>query len=285
MVNELPLITIGIPTFQRPETLVRALQSALRQTYPRIEIIVSNNDPDQALQLIEQSELLEHPRVKVFNQERNLGQIGNYKFLIEQARGEYFMFVNDDDEIAPKSISALHAHLASNARSASVIGHWILEDSHGVRTASAVASFSGPTFRRIAKFILHEQDVAFHGLHRTAILKNARWPEFRFDKLALTNVCYPVLFDILIQGEIRFLNDPDVQLLNRVGHLKFYKSVSSFGLLARKVELYWIFLTRGLSSLGVGALLWLPAFAFLGVFKSISVHLWTLGWSALGGRR
>ena len=38
-----PLVTVGIPTFNRPEGLARALASIRSQTYQHLEIIVSDN--------------------------------------------------------------------------------------------------------------------------------------------------------------------------------------------------------------------------------------------------
>ena len=40
---ELPLVSIGIPTYNRPEGLRKLLDSMLNQTYKNIELIVSDN--------------------------------------------------------------------------------------------------------------------------------------------------------------------------------------------------------------------------------------------------
>ena len=46
MVDE-KMVSIIIPTYKRPDTLKRAIESALAQTYRPIEIIVvDDNDPD-----------------------------------------------------------------------------------------------------------------------------------------------------------------------------------------------------------------------------------------------
>jgi Glycosyltransferases involved in cell wall biogenesis len=38
-----PLVSIGVPTFNRPEGLRRTLECLTRQTYPTFEIIISDN--------------------------------------------------------------------------------------------------------------------------------------------------------------------------------------------------------------------------------------------------
>ena len=44
MNNNFPLISIIIPTYQRPDNLLRAISSAQKQTYPNIEIIVVDDN-------------------------------------------------------------------------------------------------------------------------------------------------------------------------------------------------------------------------------------------------
>ena len=44
---EQPLVSIIIPTYKRPDTLERAINSVLNQTYKNIEVIVvDDNNPD-----------------------------------------------------------------------------------------------------------------------------------------------------------------------------------------------------------------------------------------------
>lgn len=44
-----PIVSVIIPTFGRPDTLVRAIRSVLSQTYPDVEtIVVDDNEPGSA---------------------------------------------------------------------------------------------------------------------------------------------------------------------------------------------------------------------------------------------
>jgi glycosyltransferase involved in cell wall biosynthesis len=44
--NEQPLVSVVIPTRERPELVIRAVRSALSQTYQNLEIIVVIDGPD-----------------------------------------------------------------------------------------------------------------------------------------------------------------------------------------------------------------------------------------------
>ena len=99
-----PLVTIGIPTYNRADgNLKLALQSAMDQTYPNIEIIVSDNCSDDDTESVVRR--YSDPRVRYFRQDQNIGANANYNFCLEQARGDYFLLLHDDDLIDPDFVA------------------------------------------------------------------------------------------------------------------------------------------------------------------------------------
>ena len=93
-----PLVSVGVPTYNRPEGLRRTLRHLADQTYRNVEILVSDNcstDPDVDLVLEEFAAA--DARIKVFHQVTNVGATSNFRFVLEQASGEYFMWASDDD--------------------------------------------------------------------------------------------------------------------------------------------------------------------------------------------
>ncbi|MFN3265802.1 MAG: glycosyltransferase family 2 protein [Deinococcales bacterium] len=102
---KLPLVTIGIPTFERVEMLKQALNSALQQTYENLEIIVSDNASSDATFAFMQQ--INNPRVRYIRQESNLGMVGNWNACLAAARGDYFLLLSDDDLLEPRAIEIL----------------------------------------------------------------------------------------------------------------------------------------------------------------------------------
>jgi glycosyltransferase involved in cell wall biosynthesis len=93
-----PLVTIAIPTYNRAKLYLRScIQSALDQTYSNIEVLISDNCSNDETPEIVQS--FSDSRIKYFRQQDNLGQNGNMNFLVEKARGDYFLMYHDDDHI------------------------------------------------------------------------------------------------------------------------------------------------------------------------------------------
>jgi len=98
-----PLVSIGIPTFNRARGFLPAcLESALAQTYHAIEVIVSDNcSTDGTGGLVKG---FKDPRVRYFRHDFNIGANNNFNFCLKQARGAYFLLLQDDDLIDPDFI-------------------------------------------------------------------------------------------------------------------------------------------------------------------------------------
>jgi len=93
------LVSIGVPTYNRPEGLRRTLECLSRQTYPTIEIIISDNaTPGNEPEKVAMEFMAIDPRIRFFRQPVNGGPIKNIKFVLEQSRGEFFMWAADDDK-------------------------------------------------------------------------------------------------------------------------------------------------------------------------------------------
>jgi glycosyltransferase involved in cell wall biosynthesis len=94
-----PKVSIGIPTYNRPDGLLRTIKQITAQTYPNLEIIISNNaSPDGMVAAVADHCATLDSRIKVYHQSENVGVIRNFKFVLQAATSEYFMWAADDDE-------------------------------------------------------------------------------------------------------------------------------------------------------------------------------------------
>ena len=93
-----PLISVVIPTHNRSNLLVRAINSVLDQTYKNVEIVVvSDGSTDETKSVVEELmekddriRFIEYHPARGGNVARNMG--------VEAASGEYVAFLDDDDE-------------------------------------------------------------------------------------------------------------------------------------------------------------------------------------------
>lgn len=95
-----PRLTIVIPTLNRQDLVGRAVKSAMAQTYPSLEILVSNNGSrDGTRGVLER--FVGAPRVRVVHRESTIPVNPHGNLLIQEARGELFLGLSDDDWLEP----------------------------------------------------------------------------------------------------------------------------------------------------------------------------------------
>lgn len=103
-----PLVSAVIPTRNRPALLACAVRSALRQTWPRLEVIVVIDGPDLATET--QLEALADPRLRTVFLPHSVGGSAARNAGVRAARGEWIAFLDDDDEWLPDKIERqMHA--------------------------------------------------------------------------------------------------------------------------------------------------------------------------------
>lgn len=95
--NGCPLVSIGIPTFNREKFIGRAIESALCQDYRNLEIIISDNASTDGTMRICQMYSLRDSRIKYYRQIENIGATSNFRDVLKNATGSLFMWLGDDD--------------------------------------------------------------------------------------------------------------------------------------------------------------------------------------------
>ena len=94
-INPQPLVSVIIPTYNRPQYLREAIASAVQQTYQNLEIIVSDDCSTENPQAIVES--FQDARIRWRRNPTNLGIGLNVTAAFKEARGKYVASLNDDD--------------------------------------------------------------------------------------------------------------------------------------------------------------------------------------------
>ncbi|MEO0788860.1 MAG: glycosyltransferase family 2 protein [Bacteroidota bacterium] len=118
------LVSIIIPTHNRLDLLPRAIQSALSQSYPHIEVMVVNDgSSDQTPAYLEELAATE-TRVRWISHEVAQGVMRARNHGIEKASGEYVCFLDDDDELDPDYVQRLKSTLDQGLASSFAIADY-----------------------------------------------------------------------------------------------------------------------------------------------------------------
>lgn len=105
------LVSVVIPTYKRPDFLVRAINSVLNQTYSNVEVVVvDDNNPDTEARFRTEEimkQFCDNPKVKYIRHEKNKNGSAARNTGTRASNGEYVAFLDDDDEYTPKRIETM----------------------------------------------------------------------------------------------------------------------------------------------------------------------------------
>ncbi|MCU0537327.1 MAG: glycosyltransferase [Hydrococcus sp. Prado102] len=90
-----PLLTIIIPTHNRPKLVLDAVRSALEQTFQDLEILVVDDASTEPIRLPN------HPKVRLIRLSSGRGGAGARNAGTEAARGRWITYLDDDDRLLP----------------------------------------------------------------------------------------------------------------------------------------------------------------------------------------
>ena len=111
MIVNNPLVSVIIPTYNRPDNLSRAIDSVLNQTYDNIEvIIVDDNNPNTEARVRTEEFMLQYEKnshIKYIKHEKNKNASAARNTGARASCGEYVAFLDDDDEYTPMRIESM----------------------------------------------------------------------------------------------------------------------------------------------------------------------------------
>jgi len=120
------LVSVVIPCHNYGHFLVMAIESVLRQTHPSVEVIVvDDGSTDDSAEVA-----AGYPDVVCIRQ-RNLGQSAAQNRGLDSATGEFVLFLDADDELAPGALEGLVGCLSQRSECAFAYGHVERVDAEG----------------------------------------------------------------------------------------------------------------------------------------------------------
>jgi glycosyltransferase involved in cell wall biosynthesis len=175
----LPLVSVGVPTYNQPDGLRRTLACITEQTYRNLEVLVSDNaSPSGRTEAVVREFQRRDSRVDYFRQPCNRGPAANFRFVLRQARGEYFFWAADDDVWSPEFVAVCLAHIGRAGSAMTDAEVHFRPTGRRVRPRPLALSAERPCFANAVAFLNDLQSRLFYGLHRTATLRRVAAEEF-----------------------------------------------------------------------------------------------------------
>ena len=97
-------VDVLLATYNGEKYLKEQIDSILNQTYQNINLIISDdNSNDSTRKIIEEYKKIDN-RIKTYLQDKNLGYIKNFEFLLTKVESNYYMLSDQDDVWLPEKI-------------------------------------------------------------------------------------------------------------------------------------------------------------------------------------
>ena len=171
--HEYPLVSLGIPTYNRSIGIRKTLDSIWQQRYPKLEIVISDNcSTDDTGELIDTIRKV-HPEIKYWRQQTNIGMIPNFEFVLKKASGKYFMWVADDDLLEPGILEKYVSFLEQNPGYSLVSGeikYW-LNNNEDFNEHGFTFEQKSPSLRVIGYYFKVIYGGLMHGMMRRELTK------------------------------------------------------------------------------------------------------------------
>ncbi|MES1214882.1 MAG: glycosyltransferase family 2 protein [Bacteroidota bacterium] len=170
---QFPLVTVGVPTYNRPLGLKKCLEHLLLQTYPNLEIIISDNhSPDPEVQKTILDFTFKDKRISQFRQTENIGLENNFNFLYARSKAPYFIWMSDDDYFESDYIEKCVVFLEKNPDHVLCSGTAkYYSDDKFIFEEKMFKVDQRTAFRRINKYFAKvDKNANFYGVFRNGLL-------------------------------------------------------------------------------------------------------------------
>lgn len=200
-----PLITVGIPTYNRVDLLKDAIDSVLNQNYSNLEIVVLDNASTDGTEKFMQEYCGKYENIKYFRNESNVGAIKNYKKLSGKLNGKYIFFLPDDDYLIDGAFFRESVEIMENNYRVSLV-RGIVQD---YRTANNFISTITYKYRKIVEgneyFLNYAKEGTEHIQGFFALIRKESFDEVG----GIDEVCFldMVLYlKLFLVGDVAFIN-------------------------------------------------------------------------------
>lgn len=228
-----PMVSVGMPVYNGERFIREAMESLLTQSFADFELIISDNASTDTTELICRNYAAQDSRIRYVRQQENIGALPNFQFVLNEARGEFFMWAACDDVWDKYWISLLCYKLIESMNCA-VFGRLLQidENAHPIEHPAIYNNFdfSGDYVKRRVSFFIEFEGNGkanlFYSLFRRTSLSGVDLTKYDAD--------YIVLFDLL--KRVRFVSVSNVFLSKRI-HAASGGTVASKTVMKRLIEI------------------------------------------------
>ena len=125
------LVSIGLPVYNGMPYVKKTIESVLAQTYPNIELVITDNPSTDDTQTLCEEYARKDKRVRYIQHRENIGAIANYNSAFRKSKGEYFCWVSYDDYLDPRLVERCVALLQGDKEAVVAMADFVFVNGKG----------------------------------------------------------------------------------------------------------------------------------------------------------
>lgn len=179
--NLYPMISVGMPVYNGEKTIRAAVDSILTQTIGDFELIISDNASTDGTEKICREFANADSRIRYIRQTENIGAPKNFRYVLDEARAEYFMWATSDDVKSIDFLEENHSFLKNNPEYVASTSPVRFEGGDFNSTAMGDASLIGELPERVQDFFVSwHANGRYCSLMRTGVLRKSPYIDADF---------------------------------------------------------------------------------------------------------
>ncbi len=177
-----PLISVCIPSYNRPDYLRDLLETIAEQSFHDYEVVVCDDDSPLTKEIENVvADIQENNQGQVFRYIRNnktLGYDGNFRGLLSHAKGKYCVYMGDDDLLCSEALSRIASVINKNPDIGVIIRSWARAERESKVVVEDFRYFAGdrlfePGRRTVATLFRRSVQIAGYTINRKYALEHA----------------------------------------------------------------------------------------------------------------
>jgi glycosyltransferase involved in cell wall biosynthesis len=128
VVTHIPIVSVLMTAYNREKFIADAIVSVMMSTFTNFELIIVDDCSNDRTLEIAREYALNDSRIKVYVNEKNLGDYNNRNLAASYARGVYIKYLDADDLIYSYSLQSMVDAMEKFPQAALGISHCIIDD-------------------------------------------------------------------------------------------------------------------------------------------------------------
>ena len=177
--SNLPILSIGLPIYNGGKFIKKRIESILNQTFKDFELTISDNASTDTTQMICEEYLKKDKRIRYIRQEKNMGEVWNFDFILDKAETKYFVMASADDIWSKNFLEKNVEFLEKNEQFVGSISEVSLFHRNGndiklinnTKKFQYVISTNGNFEKRLSSYLKYNMATQYYSVFKTEDIK------------------------------------------------------------------------------------------------------------------